>query len=45
MLRGSSETQDIRRQSRNNLVNALSRLRQGYGVPGDNAFYLGYFAR
>jgi len=27
------------------IANALSRLRQGYGEPGDNAFQLGYFER
>ena len=27
------------------IANALSRLRQGYGEPGDNAFHLGYFVR
>jgi len=32
---------DIRQLSRNNLVNALSCLCQGYGTPGDNAFHLG----
>jgi len=25
-------------------ANALSRLRRGYGEPGDNAFHLDYFA-
>jgi hypothetical protein len=41
-----AEGADIRRQSRT-ISNALSRLRQGYGEPGDNAFHLalGAFVR
>jgi len=35
----TAEGADIRRQSCT-IFNALSRLRQGYGEPGDNAFHL-----
>jgi len=36
MHSGSPEAQNIRRRSR--FLNALTRLRQGYGEPRDNAF-------